>query len=191
MKRICVNCGSSPGFRPAYAAAAQDLGRAIAGRGCELVYGGADVGLMGIVADAALAAGGRVTGVIPAAFADRVAHRGLFELRVVASMHERKRAMFDLSDAFVALPGGFGTLEEIAEVLTWAQIGQHRKPCGFLNAAGYYDPLFVFLDRMVGEGFLKKEHRGMILVAESAADLLDRFDTYQPPAVDKWVGGKP
>ncbi|MDR1727426.1 MAG: TIGR00730 family Rossman fold protein [Acidobacteriota bacterium] len=186
MKRVCVYCGSSPGARGEYADAARSLGRALAAQGLELVYGGADVGLMGVLADAALNAGGRVVGVIPESFADRVSHRGLSELRVVGTMHERKRTMFDLADAFVALPGGFGTLEELSELLTWAQIGLHQKPCGLLNVAGYYDTLLRFLDHATAEGFMKPRHRAMLLVASGAEELLAQFQGYVPPSADKW-----
>jgi uncharacterized protein (TIGR00730 family) len=188
MRRVCVFTGSSSGRRDDYHAAAGDLGRELAARGIELVYGGASVGLMGAVADAALAAGGRVTGVIPAALvAMEVAHPGLPDLRVVSSMHERKAAMADLSDGFIALPGGWGTLDELFEVLTWAQLGLHAKPCGVLNVAGYFDPLLAFMDHMIDEGFVRAGHRPMLSVAGSAADLLSRMAAYQAPAIDKWV----
>ena len=193
MKRICVDCGSSPGIDPAYSEAARRLGRALAERKYELVYGGAHVGLMGDVADAALKAGGIVIGVIPKSFANKVSHQGLTELHVVDSMHERKAMMFDLSDGFIALPGGFGTLEEIAEVLTWAQLGLHKKPCGLLNVCGYFDLLLAFLDQAVCQGFIRREHRDMLLVSNDAGELLDGFTSYQAPNVEKWVGvkGKP
>ncbi len=187
MKSVCVYCGSSPGAHADYADAAEVLGRALAAHGLELVYGGAGKGLMGRVADAALAAGGRVVGVIPRSLVDKeIAHGGLDELHVVASMHERKALMAELADAFVALPGGFGTLEEIVETLTWAQLGFHAKPCGLLNVRGYYDELLAFVSRAVREGFLRREHRDMLLVESQPGRLLDRFADYAPPSVTKW-----
>jgi uncharacterized protein (TIGR00730 family) len=183
-----VFTGSSPGSRVEYRQTAEALGRLLAERGIGLVYGGARVGLMGAVADATLAAGGTVIGVIPQSLVDReVAHTGLTELRVVASMHERKATMADLSDAFVALPGGFGTLEEFFEVLTWAQLGLHRKGCGLLNVAGYFDGLLAFADHAVTERFLRRDNREMVLVADDPAHLLERLARYEPPAVDKWL----
>ena len=188
MRHICVFSGSSSGARPEYRDAAAALGRAIAGAGLGLVYGGAKVGLMGVLADAALAGGGKVVGIIPQALVDKeVAHEGLTELRVVSSMHERKGQMADLSDGFIALPGGLGTLEELAEVLTWAQLGMHRKPCGLLNVAGYYDGLTAFLDHAVDERFMRPAHRDMLLVAATAQELLKSFSTYSPPTVEKWI----
>jgi uncharacterized protein (TIGR00730 family) len=188
MKRICVFTGSNPGARTDYADAAQELGRLLAARGHGLVYGGGRVGLMGVIADAVLANGGNVIGVIPEALAAKeIAHSRLTELRVVRSMHERKAIMADLSDAFIALPGGLGTLEEFFEVITWAQLGLHAKPVGIMNVSGYFDPLFAFLDRAVDEGFVKRQHRAMIIMAHSPADLLDRLQSYQPPQVEKWI----
>lgn len=188
MKSVCVFCGSSPGASPVYAEAAAHLGRTAASRGLTLVYGGGHVGLMGVVADGALSAGGRVTGVIPAALeAKELAHRGLTELRVVASMHQRKALMSELSDAFIALPGGIGTLEEWFEVWTWSQLGFQRKPCGLLNVAGYYDHLLAFLDHVAAERFLAPEHRAMILVDDDAGRLLDRLAAYRPPHTEKWL----
>jgi uncharacterized protein (TIGR00730 family) len=188
MKRICVNCGSSPGFEPRYLEMAARLGRALADRQYELVYGGADVGLMGQVADSVLKSGGIVRGIIPKAFAHRVSHRGLTELHVVGSMHERKTMMFDLADAFIALPGGFGTLEEIFELLTWAQLGLSKKPCGIINVNQYFDSLLTFLDGAVADGFVKQAHRQMLLVAASPEALLEKINTYEVPSVDKWIG---
>ena len=186
--RICVFTGSSQGRRPEYAAAARDLAAALLARRIGLVYGGAHVGLMGLVADAVIAGDGEVIGVIPEALvAKEVAHTGLPDLRIVASMHERKALMSDLSDGFIAMPGGIGTFEEFFEVLTWAQLGLHRKPCGLLNVAGYYDGLLMFLDHAVGQGFLRTEHRAMILVSDDANDLLDQMGTWQPPVVAKWI----
>lgn len=186
---VCVFCGSSPGGDPAYRAAAEALGRAIANRGQRLVYGGAKVGLMGAIADAALDAGGEVVGVLPAALADKeIAHDGLSRLEIVASMHERKARMADLSDGFIALPGGVGTLEEIFEIWTWGQLGFHAKPSGFLNALGYYNALRNFVDHAVGEAFLKAPHRDMMIFREDAVQMLDAMDAYVPPVVEKWIG---
>jgi uncharacterized protein (TIGR00730 family) len=186
--RVCVFCGSSPGSRPEYVEAARTLGKALAERGVGLVYGGARVGLMGALADAALASGGEVTGVIPRALSEReVAHTGLADLRVVGSMHERKALMSELADAFVALPGGIGTLEELFEVWTWAQLGLHRKPVALLDVAGYYRPLARFLDSAVEARFVRAQHRAMLLVEESAPALLERLAAYRPPSVEKWI----
>ena len=188
MKRICVFCGSSSGEDPVFAESARALGTALAARDISLVYGGASVGLMGAVADAALAAGGRVTGVIPQALMDReIAHAGLTELRVVGSMHERKALMSQLSDGFVAMPGGLGTLEEIFEVWTWAQLGDHEKPCAFLNVGGFYDGLIAFLDGVVARGFIRPAHRAMAIVATRPDELLDRMERYRAPPVAKWI----
>jgi uncharacterized protein (TIGR00730 family) len=184
MKRICVFCGSSMGNRPAYAEAAAGLGRMLAGRGLGLVYGGGNVGLMGIMADAALAAGGEVIGVIPEALMKwEVGHLDLTQLHVVGSMHERKARMAELADAFIALPGGIGTMEELFEVWTWAQLGLHPKPLGFLDSEGYYDHLHAFLDHMTAEGFLRDRHRAMVAVDDDPARLLDTFAGYAPPDV--------
>ncbi len=170
-----------------YEAAAADLGRLLAIRGIRLVYGGGHVGLMGVVADTALAGGGEVTGVMPQALIDReIGHNGLTEMRIVTSMHERKALMADLSDAFVALPGGHGTLDEFCEILTWAQLGIHAKPCGILNVAGYYDPLLEMFSRAVEEGFLKAVHRDMILVDSDPVQLLEGMRAAVPVSMDKW-----
>ena len=190
MKRICVNCGSSPGFSPLYMEMAEKLGRALIECNLELVYGGADVGLMGKVADTVLKAGGSVIGVIPKSFAHKVSHQGLTKLHIVESMHERKSMMFDLSDGFIALPGGFGTLEEVFEILTWSQLGLSKKPCGLINVNKYFDTLLSFFDGAVTEGFMKKEHRDMLLVGESPKELLDKLYTYKAPSIEKWVGTK-
>ncbi len=188
MRSVCVFCGSSPGRNGLYAEAARTLGRTIAGNGLRLVYGGAMVGLMGEVADAALAAGGEVVGVIPVALVEReLAHKGLTTLHEVKSMHERKAMMADLSDAFLALPGGIGTLEELFEIWTWAQLGHHRKPVGVLNVEGYFDPLLAFLDHQCREGFMRSEHRGMLVVESEPERLLTRFAGYEPPSVVKWI----
>jgi uncharacterized protein (TIGR00730 family) len=188
MKRVCVFAGSSAGNRPEYLAAAEDLGRVLAARGIGLVYGGARVGLMGAVADAVLADGGQVIGVIPQALVEKeVAHDGLTDLRVVTTMHERKALMAELADGFIALPGGWGTLDEFFEILTWAQLGLHEKPCGLLNVQGYYDGLLSFLEHSTAEGFVRREYRAMISVSESPAALLDALHKYAPPTVEKWI----
>ena len=185
---LCVFCGSAAGARPEYLVAARALGRAAAERGVEIVYGGARVGLMGAVADAALAAGGTVTGVIPRALVDReIAHDGLTRLHVVASMHERKATMARLSDAFVALPGGIGTLEELFEVWTWAHLGVHTKPCALLDVAGFWRPLLAALDRMAAEGFIRADVRAMLLEASDADELFTRLATTTPPAAERWL----
>lgn len=188
MQRVCVYCGSSAGTDAAWIESAQTLGTTLAKRGVGVVYGGADRGLMGAVADAALEAGGEVVGIIPKAFAHRVAHAGLADLRLVGSMHERKVQMFELVDACIALPGGFGTLEEIFEVVTWAQLGMHAKPLGLLNVNGYYDPLLQFLDHSVASGFVRQAHRDLLYVADKADDLLALFETHTSAPVDKWQG---
>lgn len=187
-KRICVYCGSNAGARPVYAEAARELGSELALRGIGLVYGGGRVGLMGIVADAVLTGGGEVIGVIPKALATKeVAHHGLTDLRVVASMHERKALMVELADAFIALPGGFGTLEEFCEVLTWAQLGIHRKPHGLLNVAEFYAPLLKFFDHAVAEKFVRGVHRELIITASEPAELLDLLAKAHPPNLNKWI----
>lgn len=188
LKRVCVFCGSSPGASPRYAEAARHLGRRLAGRGIGLVYGGGNVGLMGEVADACLAAGGHVTGVIPSALVAReVAHRGLPDLRVVATMHERKALMADLSDGFLALPGGLGTLDELFEAMTWTQLGVHRKPCALLEVAGFYAPLVTFLEHAVAARFIPPEHASTLLVAEDVDGLLDRMAAWMAVTTDKWM----
>ena len=188
MRRVCVFAGSSAGVRPEYRAAAAALGRVLCERGIELVYGGAHVGLMGAVADAVMAAGGRVTGVIPDALvAKELAHTGVTELHVVASMHERKALMAELSGGFIALPGGWGTWEELFEVLTWGQLGLHTKPCGLLNAGGYFDGLLAFMAHAMHEGFVRTEQNAMLLVADTPVGLLDQMAAYRPPRVEKWL----
>jgi len=188
MKSICVYCGSSPGARPEYAAAAVELGAMLAREEITLVYGGSNVGLMRRVADAALAAGGRVVGVMPRVLVEmEVAHRGLTELVEVDSMHERKRLMAERADGFVALPGGIGTLEELAEVFVWAQIGIHGKPVALLDVAGFYAPLLAFFDRMVSERFLRSGQRDSLIVESEFAPLLERMRTYRPVPQDKWL----
>jgi hypothetical protein len=186
--RLCVFCGSNAGQDPIYLEMARALGETMAGRGIDLVYGGASVGLMGAVADAALAKGGHVIGVMPQALVDKeIAHRGLSDLRVVGSMHERKALMAELADGFIALPGGLGTFEELFEVWTWAQLGYHRKPCALLNAGGFYDKLTDFLDDVVERGFVKPIHRAMLIVENEPAALIEAVHTYEPPKVDKWI----
>lgn len=188
MESICIFCGSSTGNRSIYREAAQAMGEAIARRGLSLVYGGGNVGLMGTVADAALAAGGEVIGVIPKFLVDKeIAHSGLTQLHVVDSMHDRKALMTELADAFIALPGGYGTLEEFCEILTWAQLGLHQKPQGLLNVDGYYDPLLQLFDRAVTEKFLKSELRSLVLESPSPEDLINLLANYQPITVDKWL----
>jgi uncharacterized protein (TIGR00730 family) len=188
MRRICVFCGSSSGTRQNYQQAAQAVGRLLCRRGIELVYGGGNVGLMGVLANACLDEGGRVIGVIPQALADReLAHTGLTELRIVSSMHERKALMADLSDAFVSLPGGYGTWEEFFEVLTWSQLGIQRKSCGVLNVDGYYDPLLAMADKALSEGFIRSIHRDSLLSDADPERLLDRLGNHDVPALDKWI----
>ncbi|MBK7662982.1 MAG: TIGR00730 family Rossman fold protein [Sterolibacteriaceae bacterium] len=188
MRRICVFCGSQVGGHPLYAAAATAVGTLLALRSIGLVYGGGKVGLMGVVADAALAAGGEVIGVIPERLMNReLGHGGVTDLRVVDSMHERKAMMSDLSDAFIALPGGYGTFEEFFEVVTWMQLGIHAKPCGLLNVGGYYDMLLALLDHAAGESFIRPQHRGLVLVDTEPAMLLQQLLDYRTPQIEKWL----
>ena len=188
MKRICVFAGSSAGARRSYRNTAEDLGRTLARRGIGVVFGGGRVGLMGVLADAALGAGGDVIGVIPKALdAKELGHKGLTELRIVASMHERKAMMADLSDGYIALPGGWGTMDELFEILTWGQLGLHQRPCGLLNVDGYFDGLLAFMTHMIDERFVRPENGSMLAVAISPAELLDRMAAYVPPAVEKWL----
>ena len=188
LKRVCVFCGSSVGVKAAYADAAREMGRLIAKKGLALVYGGGNVGLMGVIADAALEAGGEVIGVIPLALADReIAHTGLTDLRVVDSMHTRKAKMAELSDAFIAMPGGVGTFEEFFEAITWTQLGLHRKPCGLLNVEGFYTPLERFIDQAVTEGFIRPVHRKAIVMDDNPARLLETLATIDLPNVPKWI----
>jgi uncharacterized protein (TIGR00730 family) len=176
MKRLCVFCGSSRGHNPVYEEAARELGNLLGRRGLGLVFGAGHIGLMGVLADTVLAAGGEAIGVIPQVLVDKeLAHTGLTELRIVSSMHERKAVMADLSDAFAALPGGYGTLDESFEILTWAQLKLHHKPIGILNVDGFFDPLLAWIDRAVAEGFIKATHRRLLVVARSAEELLDRL----------------
>jgi uncharacterized protein (TIGR00730 family) len=189
LHRVCVFCGSNIGKRPAYRDATEQLGALLVERGIELVYGGGNIGLMGVLADAVLAGGGRVIGVIPSfMLAKEVAHTGLTELRIVSSMHERKAIMSDLSDGFIALPGGFGTFEEFCEVVTWSQLGLQSKPCGLLNVENYYAPLLELFDRAVREGFLHEENRRLVLDDENPARLLEKMAEFKVTLVEKWIG---
>lgn len=188
LKSVCVFCGASPGARPIYHEAAAQLGRHIAERGLTLVYGGGAVGLMGVVADAALAAGGEVIGIIPQSLERaEIGHKGLTRLEVVDGMHARKARMAELADAFIALPGGLGTLEELFEVWTWGQLGYHAKPLGLLEVDGFYARLTDFLDHLVAERFVREQHRAILQVSTSPAELLARMDAWQPTAAPKWV----
>jgi len=188
MKRIAVYCGSNKGARAEYAQAAEQLGTQLAQRGIELVYGGGCVGLMGIVADAALKGGGHVIGVIPEKLVIKeVVHEGLPDLRVVKTMHERKALMAELADGFIALPGGYGTYEEFSEVLAWSQLGWHQKPCGLLEVAGFYRSFLEFLDHATREGFIRSRHRELVIVEEDAEKLLRRLEVFQPAPEGKWI----
>ncbi len=187
-RQVCVFCGSNVGTDPAYAHAAAELGREIVRRGWGLVYGGGSVGLMGVVADAVLAAGGEVTGVIPEMLATKeLLHPRATKMHIAPTMHARKALMEELSDAFVALPGGYGTFEELLEIITWAQLGIHAKPIGLLNVAGFYDGLTGFFEHAIEHGFIKPKQRGLIVAAESPAELLDRLERHEMPQVKKWI----
>ena len=189
LRRICVFCGSNDGLEPAYRAATEAFGRELATRRIGLVFGGGGIGLMRHVADAVLTAGGHAIGVIPDALLTReVGHPGLADLRIVESMHERKALMAELSDAFVALPGGFGTFEEICEAITWTQLGLHRKRCGFLNVEGFYDPLLALFDRATESGFVSEDNRGIVLATEDPCKLLDQLASPMPPSESAWLG---
>lgn len=188
LRAVCVYCGSSPGFDPIYADVAREVGATLADQSITLVYGGGSVGLMGIAADAALERGGEVIGVIPRGlFSREIAHTGLTALHEVESMHARKQLMYELADAFVALPGGFGTLEELAEITTWAQLGLHRKPIAVYDVDGFWSGLLAVLDRAVADGFLRPENRALLTRVESTAELLDELRRPRPPVVDKWL----
>jgi uncharacterized protein (TIGR00730 family) len=188
-QRLCVFCGSSTGNRPEYGAAAETLGDILVQRGIELVYGGGKIGLMGILADRVLERGGRVIGVIPESLmAYEVGHRGLTELRIVGSMHERKAMMSDLSDGFIALPGGFGTIEEFCEVVTWSQLGIQSKPCGLLNVESYFDPLLDLFDHAMREEFVHKENRRLVLDDKDPVRLLEKMSEFKPQRIPKWIG---
>lgn len=185
---ICVYCGSSSGRLDAYASAAFSLAESLVSRNIKLVYGGASIGIMGMVADEVLKLGGHVIGVIPKALAHKeIAHNHLTELHITTSMHERKMLMAELSDGFIALPGGIGTLEELFEIWTWAQLGFHNKPCGLLNVEGYYDSLIKFLDHVLAEQFVKQHHRAMLIVEKNPDTLINRYINYQPPAETHWL----
>lgn len=188
MKSLCVFCGSSPGSDPVYAESAKTLGTILAEQNIKLIYGGAGVGLMGVLADSMLEKGGQVTGVIPSFFSKKeIAHQNLGELLFVDSMHERKLLMAKLSEGFLALPGGFGTMDELFEVLTWSQLDLHQKPIGILNISGYYDHLLAFFDHMTGEKFVKVPHRQMVLSSGDPADLIKQMKNYQPVRLEKWL----
>lgn len=188
MIRICVFCGANAGNDESYRAAAERMGRLMAEHGYELVYGGGSVGLMGVIADAALAAGVRVTGVIPKQLAlKEIMHEGLTDLHIVGTMHDRKALMADLSDAFIALPGGFGTLDELFEILTWGQLGEHTKPVGILNIRGYFDRLLSFIDHTISEQFVKEKYRDLYHVDEDPEKLLFAMKSHQPPKTRKWI----
>ena len=190
MNRICVFCGSSPGLLPEYTETANLLGKELASRNIELVFGGSDVGLMRQVANATLKNGGKVIGVIPKSFAKKVAHKNLSQLHVVNSMHERKKMMHDLSDGFIVFPGAFGTLKEILEIVAWTQLGLNTKPFGFLNVCGYYDKFFEFSDHAVNQQFLKQKHLDMFLIEISGEKILEKFDEFNVSVVDKWCDKK-
>jgi uncharacterized protein (TIGR00730 family) len=188
MKSICVYCGSNFGSSPIYRTAAEELGRALVARKQTLVYGGGNVGLMGVVADTVLQGGGEVIGVIPRSLLEReVGHRGLTRLEVVESMHERKQRMAELSDAFIAMPGGWGTLEELAEAATWTQLGIHRKPVALLNVANFFDPFLTYLDNAVEAGFIRAPHRGIIQCADTVEGVLNAIETVELPVLQKWL----
>jgi len=188
MKQVCIFCGSYPGSKPVYVESAHQMGLGLAQRGLGLVYGGGCVGLMGAVADGTIAGGGKTVGVIPQSLVDReLAHKGLSEIHIVTSMHQRKAMMAEIADAFVAMPGGFGTLDELFEIITWAQLGFHHKPIALLNIDGYFDPMLTFIEHMAVEGFIKPEHRDALLVKNSVDTLLDTLLSYQPPPLEKWI----
>ena len=188
MNRVCVFCGSNRGGRAGYATETRELASALVAAGLSLVYGGGRVGLMGELANEVLRLGGQVTGVIPRALVEReVGHTGLTDLRVVETMHERKALMAELSDGFIALPGGLGTLEEIFEVWTWAQLGMHRKPVAFLNVGGYYESLVEFLDQATREGFVRRQHRAIAIIERDAGELISRMRAYTAPSLEKWI----
>lgn len=188
IRRVCVFCGSNVGSDPAYQQAADRLGGEITRRGWELVYGGGSVGLMGALADAVLAAGGVVTGVIPEMLATKeLLHSGATKMHIAPTMHARKALMEELSDAFIALPGGYGTFEELLEIITWAQLGIHAKPIGLLNVRGFYDGLTRFFDQTIAEGFIKPKHRELVVTANTASDLCDLLERHEMPHVKKWI----
>ena len=188
IERVCVFCGSNGGTDPAYVTAAADTGRFLASQGVGIVFGGGRVGLMGKIADTVMEEGGSVTGIIPRSLAEKeVAHEHLSELHIVGSMHERKAMMAELSDGFIAMPGGFGTFEEICEMITWTQLGFQIKPCGILNVHGYYDDLISLFDNATEKGFIRPEHRELVLVGETIEELFDAMTGFEPPGLDKWI----
>jgi uncharacterized protein (TIGR00730 family) len=191
MKRICVFCGSNNGLNPSFLETSEKVGKFLAGQKIELVYGGGRVGLMGKIADTVLANGGKVIGAIPESLANKeIAHQGLTELHIVQTMHERKALMAELSDGFIALPGGFGTFEEFFEIVTWAQLGIHQKPCALLNVNGFYDHLIAMIDGTTSENFIREEHRGIVLIENEIERLFDLMKNYRPPAIEKWIDKK-
>jgi uncharacterized protein (TIGR00730 family) len=191
MKRICVFCGSNNRANPVYLESAERVGLFLAENNIELVFGGGRVGLMGKIADTVMHHGGKVIGIIPESLAIKeVAHQGLSELIIVDTMHERKAQMADHSDGFIALPGGFGTFEELCEIITWAQLGIHHKPCGFLNINNYYDPLIKLFDQATAEGFVHPEHRTLVLIEETIEQMFEKMKNYQPPNIEKWLDKK-
>lgn len=188
MKRICVFCGSNSGTDPLYSETAEKVGKFLAENNIELVYGGGRVGLMGKIADTVMANGGKVTGIIPKGLSDReVAHQGLTELKIVGSMHERKALMAELSDGFIALPGGIGTFEEFCEIVTWAQLGIHQKPCALMNVGGFYDAFITMFDHSMNQGFIRPQHRELVLVGNEIDKLYERMREFRPPTVEKWL----
>lgn len=191
MKRICVFCGSNSGIDPIYLATAEKVGKFLADNGIELVFGGGRVGLMGKIADTVMENGGKVIGIIPQALSEReVAHQGLTELHVVGSMHERKAMMADLADGFIALPGGVGTFEEFCEIVTWAQLGIHKKPCALMNVGGFYDSFIAMFDHSMNQGFIRPQHRALVLVESEIDKLYKAMLEYRPPIVEKWLDKK-
>lgn len=188
MKRICVFCGSNSGIDPIYLATAEKVGKFLADNNIELVFGGGRVGLMGKIADTVMENGGKVIGIIPQALSEReVAHQGLTELHVVGSMHERKAMMADLADGFIALPGGVGTFEEFCEIVTWAQLGIHKKPCALMNVGGFYDSFIAMFDHSMNQGFIRPQHRALVLVESEIDKLYKAMLEYRPPIVEKWL----
>lgn len=188
MKRICVFCGSNSGIDPVYSEIAEKVGKFLAAQNIELVFGGGRVGLMGKIADTVMANGGKVIGIIPKGLSDReVAHQGLTELHIVDSMHTRKALMAELSDGFIALPGGVGTFEEFCEIVTWAQLGIHTKPCALMNVGGFYDPFIAMFDHSMNQGFIRPQHRALVLVESEIGKLYELMQNYRPPIIEKWL----
>ncbi|HQU84895.1 MAG TPA: TIGR00730 family Rossman fold protein [Pyrinomonadaceae bacterium] len=188
MKRICVFCGSNPGIDPIYLETAEKVGKFLGENGIELVFGGGRVGLMGRIADTVMANGGKVIGIIPKGLSDReVAHQGLTELKIVGSMHERKALMAELSDGFIALPGGVGTFEEFCEIVTWAQLGIHEKPCALMNVGGFYNAFIAMFDHSMNQGFIRPQHRELVLVDDKIEELYEKMRNFRPPTIEKWL----